>query len=90
MTTDTPTADRKSKATLFCPECRHCSRYDGDWTRARSGRTVHYLCPDCHTEVTSRPASAEPTASPVTEFLTSWTATVQTLQHTWLKSLFRA
>jgi hypothetical protein len=90
MTTDTPAADSPPKSTLFCPECGHSSRYDGDWTRARSGRTVHYICPDCHTEITTRPASAEPTVTPVTEFWTRWTDTVQTLQSVWLKSLFRA
>ncbi|MBX0304974.1 phage terminase large subunit family protein [Haloarcula salinisoli] len=90
MTPDTPTADSPPKATLFCPECSHSSRYDGDWTRARSGQTVHYSCPDCHTEITTRPASAEPTAAPVTEFFTRWTDTVQTLQSAWLKTFFRA
>ena len=90
MTTDTPTADSAPKATLFCPECGHSSRYDGDWTRARSGRTVHYLCPDCHTEITSRPASTEPTATAVTELWTRWTDTVRTWQHAWLESFFRA
>jgi len=90
MTTDTLTADSTSKSTLFCPKCGHRSRCDGDWTRARSGRTVHYLCPDCHTEITSRPASAEPTATPVTEFWTRWTDTVRTWQDAWLKSFFRA
>ena len=88
MTTDTPPADTPSKGTLFCPACGHSSRYDGDWTRARSGRTVHYLCPDCHTEITSRPESTEP--SPVTELWTHWAGTVQTLQRTWIESFFRA
>ena len=31
MTTDTPRADSPPKATLFCPECGHRSRYDGDY-----------------------------------------------------------
>jgi len=88
MTTDTPTADSAPKATLFCPECGHSDRYDGDWTRARSGRTVHYICPDCHTEITKRPAST--TATPVTEFWTRWTDTVQTLQSAWLKTVLRS
>ncbi len=90
MTPDTPTADSVPKATLFCPECSHSSRYDGDWTRTRSGNTVHYLCPDCHTEITSRPAPAEPTAAPVTELWTRWTDTVQMLQRVWLQMFFRA
>lgn len=90
MTTDTPTADSAPKSTLFCPECGHHSRYDGDWTRARSGQTIHYLCPDCQTEITTRPASAEPTVTPVTEFWTRWTDTVRTWQSAWLDSFRRA
>lgn len=89
MTTDTPTADSRPKSTLFCPECDHCSRYDGDWTRARSGRTAHYLCPDCHTEITARPTSAEPMATAVTEFWARWADSLRAWQSAWLKPFRR-
>lgn len=89
MTTDTQPADSTAKSTLFCPECGYRSRCDGDWTRARSGRTVHYSCPDCHAEITARPASAEPEPNPVTGFWTRWTDSVRAWQAAWLKTLLR-
>lgn len=46
-----PGHDVPPKATLFCPGCDHRSRFDGDWTVARTARTVHYACPDCRTEI---------------------------------------
>jgi predicted RNA-binding Zn-ribbon protein involved in translation (DUF1610 family) len=76
---------RLSKATLFCPECGHRSGPDGDWRRTRCGRSVHYFCPDCHTEITVR--STEPTAR---EFWTTWTDTVQTWRSEWLDSLLHS
>ncbi|GCF12674.1 hypothetical protein Harman_06090 [Haloarcula mannanilytica] len=42
------------KATLFCPDCGHQSRYDGDWITVQNRRGTHYRCPDCHTEITTR------------------------------------
>lgn len=58
MTEDTTTTDSLTKATLFCPECGHESRYDGDWLRVERSERVHYLCPDCETEITVRSAEA--------------------------------
>jgi transposase-like protein len=72
---------RLSKATLFCPECDHESPADGDWTRVRAGRRVHYLCPDCRTEITVRSGRSTP-LSPVGLWQT-WTNSVQT----WWKSV---
>ncbi|MDS0222505.1 hypothetical protein NDI54_14265 [Haloarcula sp. S1AR25-5A] len=46
--------DVPPKATLFCPDCGHQSRYDGDWIVVETHRGTHYRCPDCHTELTSR------------------------------------
>jgi len=87
MTPDTATADSEPKATLFCPNCGHRSRYDGDWTRAESGDTVHYLCPDCHTEITTRPASSEPTTGSAQRFWTNWTDAVRAWQNVWWESI---
>lgn len=43
------------KGTLFCHECDHRSRYDGDWTLvATDGGTAH-LCPECGATITVRP-----------------------------------
>ena len=49
-----PERETPSKALLFCPECGHRSRYDGDWNVVRSAHGSRYLCPDCRTEITSR------------------------------------
>ena len=40
---------------LFCPECAHRIRFDGDWAVVRTARAVHYVCPDCRTEIAARP-----------------------------------
>ena len=47
--------DVPAKATLFCPDCGHQSRYDGDWAVVERRDSTHYRCPDCHTQVTTRP-----------------------------------
>lgn len=51
--------DARSKGALFCPNCSHQSQYDGDWIVARSGQSSRYRCPDCLTEITSRPSLGE-------------------------------
>ena len=47
------------KATLFCPDCGHESRVDGDWlVRPRPGtvpRREAFVCPDCGTVIQVRP-----------------------------------
>jgi len=66
MTADDPTTDDLTagdpserdvppKATLFCPDCGHRSRVDGDWTVVETARTVHYVCPGCRTVIATRP-----------------------------------
>lgn len=47
--------DVPPKATLFCPDCDHQSRVDGDWHVVETARNIRYLCPDCGTEITVRP-----------------------------------
>ena len=84
MATD---AERPRKTTLFCPDCDHQSPADGDWTRIRGGQRVHYLCPDCRTEVTVRSARSDP-PSPLSPYglWTTWTTSVQA----WWKSVLHS
>lgn len=59
MTADDGTGrDVPPKATLFCPECGHRSRVDGDWNAVETVRALHLVCPDCRTEVATRPSDA--------------------------------
>jgi predicted RNA-binding Zn-ribbon protein involved in translation (DUF1610 family) len=46
--------DVPSKSTLFCPGCEYQNRAEGDWIRSAVGQDVHYLCPDCGTDITVR------------------------------------
>lgn len=43
--------DVPSKATIFCPDCDHRSRFDGDWAVVDTFRGTRYLCPECGTTV---------------------------------------
>lgn len=70
-----PDNQRLSKATLFCPECDHESPADGDWTQVHTRNRVHYLCPDCHTEITVR--SGRPARLSPVGLWHSWTTSVQ-------------
>ncbi|MFC6988488.1 hypothetical protein ACFQJD_06765 [Haloplanus sp. GCM10025708] len=49
-----PARDAPAKSTLFCPDCGHQSRSDGDWNLVESARETRYLCPECEYTVTSR------------------------------------
>ena len=85
MCSKTP-PDHPAKAALFCPECGHQSRPDGDWTHIVSGNEVHYRCPDCRTEVTVRPRSSTGTTSGYA-FWQTWTSSVEKWQSRWWDSL---
>ncbi|WP_336338155.1 hypothetical protein [Haloarcula brevis] len=50
--------DVPPKATLFCPDCGHRSRYDGDWVVVERRNGTHYRCPDCHEQITTRTSRA--------------------------------
>lgn len=57
---ETTETDAKPKSTLFCPECRYRSGYDGDWQRVDAADGVHYGCPECGTEIMVRPGESSP------------------------------
>jgi uncharacterized protein YlaI len=51
--------DVPPKATLFCPDCSHQSRYDGDWVVVERRGGTYYRCPDCHTQITTRTSNGD-------------------------------
>ena len=61
MTASRESTDRDvpAKATLFCLDCDYQSRVDGDWQVVRKNRSVHYICPDCGTEIAVRPTPTQ-------------------------------
>jgi predicted RNA-binding Zn-ribbon protein involved in translation (DUF1610 family) len=52
----TPSTEREpaEKATLFCPECGHESRINGDWVIHVLVDSTTYECPDCATTINSQ------------------------------------
>jgi len=86
MTEDSTHTDSLAKATLFCPECGHSGRYDGDWTRIRDRRDVRYLCPACHTEITVRRRERSTSPTPYGVWQT-WTNSLHAWQNAWWDSL---
>jgi len=72
MTATDPGVDREPppKTTLFCPDCGHPSRYDGDWRVVESGSGARYLCPTCRTEITVR--GSDPTQRPPRAGVSPW------------------
>ncbi|NLV07022.1 hypothetical protein [Haloarcula rubripromontorii] len=52
-----------AKATLFCPDCGHQSRYDGDWIVVERAAGTHYRCPECHAQIATRPSHTDCGAS---------------------------
>jgi transcription elongation factor Elf1 len=51
--------DVPPKTTLFCPNCDHQDRMDGDWHVVRKNHTAHYICPDCETEIAVHPIATQ-------------------------------
>jgi len=42
------------KATLYCPDCDHASRINGDWLIHVRADHLDYECPECGTTINSR------------------------------------
>jgi hypothetical protein len=49
MTPSTSTAERQppDEATLYCPECSHENRINGDWVIHVLDSSLRYECPNC-------------------------------------------
>jgi predicted RNA-binding Zn-ribbon protein involved in translation (DUF1610 family) len=45
-------------ATLYCPDCAHESRINGDWIIHVQMDTLDYECPNCGTTINSRRAES--------------------------------
>lgn len=52
--TSTPERQPADKATLYCPECGHESRINGDWIIHVLAESLTYECPNCETAIDSR------------------------------------
>lgn len=56
MTPSTSSAERQppDKTTLYCPECGHESRINGDWVIHVLADSLIYECPNCGAVIDSR------------------------------------
>jgi predicted RNA-binding Zn-ribbon protein involved in translation (DUF1610 family) len=56
MTPSTSAPERQppDKVTLFCPDCGHESRINGDWLIHVRADSLIYECPNCGTVIDSR------------------------------------
>jgi predicted RNA-binding Zn-ribbon protein involved in translation (DUF1610 family) len=52
--TSTPERQQPDKVTLYCPECGHESRINGDWIIHVLTDSLTYECPDCGVVIDSR------------------------------------
>lgn len=43
------------KATLYCPDCTHEGRINGDWIIHIHAAHLDYECPECGEKIQSRP-----------------------------------
>lgn len=75
------------KATLFCPECDHSSRFDDDWHVVETASAAHYRCPDCGTEITARPSQRPVAPWHPDAVWQLWDASVRVWQSVWRTSM---
>lgn len=56
MVPSKPTPERQPlhKATLFCTQCDHTSRINGDWIIEVHDDYLDYECPECGTTINTR------------------------------------
>ncbi|WP_049935721.1 hypothetical protein [Haloplanus natans] len=60
----TPTERRPShEPTLYCVNCKHASRINGDWILEVHTDHLDYECPECGTTIDSRRGAALTTRS---------------------------
>jgi predicted RNA-binding Zn-ribbon protein involved in translation (DUF1610 family) len=52
--TAAPERQPPDKATLYCPDCDHESRINGDWIIQILAESLLYECPDCGAVIDSR------------------------------------
>jgi predicted RNA-binding Zn-ribbon protein involved in translation (DUF1610 family) len=52
--TSTPERQLSDKATLYCPDCGHESRINGDWLIDVHTDSLTYECPNCGAVIDSR------------------------------------
>jgi predicted RNA-binding Zn-ribbon protein involved in translation (DUF1610 family) len=52
--TPSPEQQTTTKSTLYCPDCSHESRINGDWTISALSDLTTYECPDCGALIDSR------------------------------------
>jgi len=47
------------KATLYCPNCKHENRINGDWIIQVHSSHLDYECPECGDTIESRPTGPD-------------------------------
>ncbi|WP_302081881.1 hypothetical protein [Salinibaculum rarum] len=83
-----PAAEGTPKSALFCPNCTHRSRYDGDWVCAETAGTRHYDCPECGTEIAARPVGpGTDTTHPTATFWQTWEESLNAWREFWYRVL---
>ncbi len=84
----TAAVDGVPKPVLFCLDCGHQSRYDGDWIRVETAGKRHYCCPECGTEITARPTGPVRDARQTPAgFWQTWERSIQAWQEFWQQIL---
>ncbi|TYL37458.1 hypothetical protein CV102_15885 [Natronococcus pandeyae] len=80
---DSETPER-GKSMLYCLECEHASPVEGDWIRDVRAHSVAYVCPDCNTVITERPADTDSGRGP--RPTAAWSRVLRTSVSVWRAS----